>query len=61
MEVSAAPGSMVNMEGQDGGAVDGQVAQQEVVFLLYEYPRFKNQIQMGIFVSYTASTSTSLH
>ncbi|KAJ5227886.1 hypothetical protein N7489_008594 [Penicillium chrysogenum] len=35
MEVSAAPGSMVNMEGQDGGAVDGQVAQQEVPGVIF--------------------------
>ncbi|KAJ6167389.1 hypothetical protein N7497_000232 [Penicillium chrysogenum] len=29
------PGSMVNMEGQDGGAVDGQVAQQEVPGVIF--------------------------
>ena len=35
MEVSAAPGSIINMEGQDGGAVDGQVAQQEVPGVIF--------------------------
>ncbi|KAJ5511621.1 hypothetical protein N7453_003724 [Penicillium expansum] len=35
VESSAAPGWMVTMEDQDGGAVDGQVAQQEVPGVIF--------------------------
>lgn len=35
VESSAAPGSMVTMGDQDGGAVDGQVAQQEVPGVIF--------------------------
>ncbi|KGO70593.1 Protein of unknown function DUF1168 [Penicillium italicum] len=35
VESSAAPGSMVTMEDQDGGAVDGPVAQQEVPGVIF--------------------------